>query len=87
MRGLLIGRFQPVHKGHIYVIKEIQKVVDEIIICIGSAQKSHSQENPFTAGERVMMLKKSLYENGITTNYYILPIPDVDNNAVWISHI
>ena len=87
MRGLLIGRFQPVHKGHIYVIKEIQKVVDEVIICIGSAQKSHSLENPFTAGERVMMLKKSLYENDITKNYYILPIPDVENNAVWISHI
>jgi nicotinamide-nucleotide adenylyltransferase len=87
MRGLLIGRFQPFHLGHIYVIKEIQKVVDEVIICIGSAQKSHSQENPFTAGERVMMIKKSLYENGITKNYYILPVPDVENNAVWVSHI
>ncbi len=87
MRGLLIGRFQPFHKGHIYVIKEIQKVVEEVIICIGSAQKSHSTENPFTAGERVMMIKKSLYENGIKKNYYILPVPDVDNNSVWISHI
>jgi nicotinamide-nucleotide adenylyltransferase len=87
MRGTLIGRFQPVHKGHIYVIKEIQKEVDEIIICIGSAQKSHSLENPFTAGERVMMLKKSLYENGITKNYYILPVPDVENNSVWVSYI
>lgn len=87
MRGLLIGRFQPFHKGHIYVIKEIQKVVDEVVICIGSAQKSHSLENPFTAGERVMMIKKSLYENGIKKNYYILPVPDVDNNSVWISHI
>ncbi len=87
MRGLLIGRFQPFHRGHIYVINEIQKVVDEIIICIGSAQKSHSPENPFTAGERVMMIKKSLYENGIKKNYYILPVPDVDNNSVWVSHI
>ena len=87
MRGLLIGRFQPFHNGHIYVIKEIQKVVDEVIICIGSAQKSHSLENPFTAGERVMMIKKSLYKNGIKKNYYILPVSDVDNNSVWISHI
>jgi nicotinamide-nucleotide adenylyltransferase len=87
MRGLLIGRFQPFHKGHIYVIKEIQKVVDEVVICIGSAQRSHSMENPFTAGERVMMIKKSLYENDIKKNYYILPVPDVDNNSVWISHI
>jgi nicotinamide-nucleotide adenylyltransferase len=87
MRGLLIGRFQPFHRGHIYVIKEIQKAVDEIIICIGSAQKSHSLENPFTAGERIMMIKKSLYENGIKKNYYIIPIPDINNNSLWTSHV
>lgn len=87
MRGLLIGRFQPFHRGHIYVIKEIQKVVDEIIICIGSAQKSHSLDNPFTSGERVLMIKKSLYENGIKKNYYIIPVPDINNNSLWVSHI
>jgi len=87
MRGLLIGRFQPFHNGHVYVIKEIQKEVDEVVICIGSAQKSHSLENPFTSGERVMMIKKSLYENGITKNYYIIPIPDVENNSLWVSNV
>lgn len=87
MRGLLIGRFQPFHNGHVYVIKEISKEVDEIIIGIGSAQLSHSLENPFTAGERVMMISKSLYENGIDKNYYIIPIPDVNNNSLWVSHL
>ncbi len=87
MRGLLIGRFQPFHKGHIYVIKEICKEVDEIIIGIGSAQLSHSIENPFTAGERIMMISKSLFENGIEKNYYIIPIPDVNNNSLWVSHL
>lgn len=87
MRGILIGRFQPFHRGHVYVIKKIQSAVDEIIICIGSAQESHSRDNPFTAGERVMMIKKSLYENGIKKNYYILPIADVNNNSLWVSHI
>ncbi len=87
MRGLLIGRFQPFHNGHIYVIKEIKKEVDEVIICIGSAQKSHSLKDPFTSGERVMMIKKGLYENGIKKNYYIIPIPDVENNSLWVSHV
>ncbi|WP_457554360.1 nicotinamide-nucleotide adenylyltransferase [Candidatus Pyrohabitans sp.] len=87
MRGLLIGRFQPFHLGHVYVIKEIAKEVDEIIIGIGSAQKSHSLENPFTAGERLMMISRSLYENGIDKNYYIIPINDIDNNSLWVSHV
>ena len=38
-RGLLIGRMQPVHKGHISVINETLKEVDELIIGIGSADK------------------------------------------------
>lgn len=87
MRGLLIGRFQPFHKGHVYVIEKIAGEVDEIIIGIGSAQKSHSLENPFTAGERLMMIKNSLLEEGFAKNYYIIPINDVNNNSLWVSHV
>lgn len=86
MRGLLIGRFQPFHKGHVYVVKEILKDVDEIIIVIGSAQLSHGLENPFTAGERLMMVSKGLEENGVR-RHYIIPIPDVNNNSLWVSHV
>lgn len=87
MRGLLIGRFQPFHKGHVYVVEKVLGEVDEIIIGIGSAQLSHTQENPFTAGERLMMIANSLAENGIEKNYYIIPIQDVNNNSLWVSHV
>lgn len=87
MRGLLIGRFQPFHKGHVYVVKKVLGEVDEIIIGIGSAQLSHTLENPFTAGERLMMIANSLAENGIEKNYYIIPIQDVNNNSLWVSHV
>jgi nicotinamide-nucleotide adenylyltransferase len=87
MRGLLIGRFQPFHKGHVYVVKKVLGEVDEIIIGIGSAQLSHTLENPFTAGERLMMIANSLAENGIEKHYYIIPIQDVNNNSLWVSHV
>lgn len=51
VRGILIGRMQPVHNGHIEVIKKTLEEVDEIVIGIGSAQKSHELKDPFTAGE------------------------------------
>ena len=38
MRGLLVGRMQPIHQGHLDVIKGILEEVDEVIICIGSAR-------------------------------------------------
>ncbi len=86
MRGILVGRFQPFHKGHVYVVKEILKDVDEVVIVVGSAQLSHSIENPFTAGERLMMVSKGLEENGVH-RCYIIPIPDVNNNSLWVSHV
>jgi nicotinamide-nucleotide adenylyltransferase len=87
-RGLLIGRMQPVHNGHIQVIKQTLKELDEIIIGIGSAQLSHTTTDPFTAGERVMMLTKALAENNIdSAKYYIIPIQDIQMHSVWVSHI
>ena len=88
MRGLLVGRMQPFHRGHLQVIKRILREVDELIICVGSAQLSHSTRDPFTAGERVMMLTKALSENGIpASRYYIIPVQDIECNALWVAHI
>jgi len=88
LRGLLVGRMQPVHNGHLQVIKSILKEVDEVIIGIGSAQLSHTLKDPFTAGERVMMLSKALSENGIpASRYYIIPVQDVACNSIWVAHI
>jgi len=87
-RGLLIGRMQPVHNGHIQIIKKTLEEVDEIIIGIGSAQLSHELKDPFTAGERVMMMNQALAENNIdSSKYYIIPMEDVNRNALWVAHV
>jgi len=83
-----VGRMQPVHDGHLDVIKRILDEVDEVIIGIGSAQLSHTLKDPFTAGERVMMLTKALTENGVpASSYYIIPIEDISCNSVWVAHV
>ena len=84
-RGLYLGRFQPYHLGHHQVIKQIAKEVDEIIIGIGSAQKSHEIENPFTAGERVLMVSSALEEFNVKS--YVIPIEDIQRNSLWVSHV
>ncbi|MDR0913304.1 MAG: nicotinamide-nucleotide adenylyltransferase [Methanobrevibacter sp.] len=87
-RGILIGRMQPPHNGHLEIIKQSFEDIDELIIGIGSSQMSHSQSNPFTAGERVLMLKKALSEQKIPgDSYYLIPIPDIMKNSVWVSHV
>ncbi|MCQ4350098.1 MAG: adenylyltransferase/cytidyltransferase family protein, partial [Sulfolobales archaeon] len=61
-RALFPGRFQPIHLGHIEVIKWTLEKFDEIIIVIGSSQESHTIMNPFSAGERIEMIRKALIE-------------------------
>ena len=85
MRGFYIGRYQPFHHGHRHMIEEIAEEVDELVLGIGSAGNSHTTRNPFTAGERVMMVTKAIEDLDITT--YVVPIEDLDRNSVWVSHV
>lgn len=84
-RGFLIGRFQPFHNGHRRLVDDITDEVDEIVVGIGSAGDSHAVRNPFTAGERVMMITKTLEALELTT--YAVPIEDLNRNSVWVSHV
>lgn len=84
-RGLYVGRFQPYHAGHHHVVREISDEVDELVVGIGSAGESHTERNPFTAGERLMMVAKATQEFDVET--YPVPIEDLERNAVWVSHV
>lgn len=88
-RGLFLGRFQPYHNGHHAVIEQIFKSreSDELIIAIGSAQESHTLKDPFTAGERIMMLTKALETLQPRLTTYLLPIEDIERNSLYVAHI
>lgn len=87
-RGLYVGRFQPFHSGHLHAIMDALEEVDELVIVIGSAQYSHNVTNPFTAGERLVMIRKALEEGGIDdSRFWIVPIPDVHLHMMWVSSL
>ncbi len=88
IRAVYPGRFQPVHLGHIEVIKWALDKVDELIVAVGTAQESHTVVNPFTAGERVVMLRLAMEEFGLDMRrIYIIPVPDILMNSVWVSYL
>ena len=87
-RGLYVGRFQPFHLGHLDAIREVLKEVDELVIVIGSAQYSHYQNNPFTAGERLVMIRQALEEANVDlAKVWIVPVPDVHLHMLWVSAV
>jgi len=84
-RGFYIGRFQPYHNGHQAVLEGIADETDEIVIGVGSAQLSHQPDNPFTAGERVLMITRALAS--LECPFYVIPIEDIKRNALWVAHV
>ncbi|MHC1589089.1 MAG: nicotinamide-nucleotide adenylyltransferase [Methermicoccaceae archaeon] len=84
-RAFYIGRFQPYHLGHHIVIEELSSEIDELVIGVGSAQRSHTITDPFTAGERVVMISKAL--SGLGIPFYVIPIEDVEYNSLWTAHV
>jgi len=87
-RGLYVGRFQPFHLGHLNAIEDLLKEVDELVVVIGSAQYSHNVNNPFTAGERLVMVRRALEECGIDLErVWIVPVPDVHLHMMWVSSV
>jgi nicotinamide-nucleotide adenylyltransferase len=86
MKALFIGRFQPFHKGHLQVIQNASKKYEKIILGMGSSQYDNTDQNPFTADERKLMIQKSLKKIGIK-NYEIVLIPDIHDLSKWASYV
>ena len=86
MNGLLIGRFQPFHLGHLDAVLFGLARADSLSICIGSSNKYNEKKNPFSAVERREMILSSI-EPSIVNRIKIFNIPDVANHEKWTFEI
>ncbi len=84
--GVIIGRFQPMHKGHLDIIKKASNEFEEVIIVIGSKNKSRTFKNPLTYEEREEILKNVLKKESIT-NFKLLGLDDNSNDKEWIKNL
>ena len=86
MDGLLIGRFQPFHLGHLDAVLFGLSRTENLVIGIGSSNKSNERRNPFSAEERTEMIISSI-ESSMIDRLKIFDIPDVDNHEKWTFEI
>ena len=83
--GLLVGRFQTIHKGHEMMLRTAANLCQNIIILVGSSQESGTATNPYSYALREEMLHRVAPWIGVE----IYPLPDlgVGNNNTWGSHV
>ncbi len=85
--GIFIGRFQPVHQGHIHALGIAASQVDKLYILVGSANQCRSIRNPWTFQERSQMLRTKLRGANIN-NIEIVPLNDYRySNTQWMSDV
>jgi len=82
--GMILGRFQIFHKGHQSIIDKALELCDEVLILIGSSDKSGTMENPFTYEMRESIIR-SIYNDRVI----IAPLPDlgVGNVPAWGDYV
>lgn len=80
MRALVVGRFQPLHIGHVRMLEYAASKATYLIIGVGSCNSAKTPENPFTAEEREEMLKQSLE---LKRPYELKRIPDFGDDVKW----
>lgn len=85
-----IGRFQPLHDGHVHILEQAIKSADRVLVLVGSAFIARDIKNPFTFSER-----RSMIENWADVKHArfgqvlsIRPLRDQPyNNAKWFQAV
>ncbi|MGC9553817.1 MAG: nicotinamide-nucleotide adenylyltransferase [Thermoplasmatota archaeon] len=86
MRAMLLGRFQPFHLGHARVVEHALEAYEGLVLIIGSATESYTYANPFTGGERHLMIQRTL-EDMEARQVSIVSVPDIHRYGVYASHV
>lgn len=84
--AILIGRFEPVHTGHLALLREALVQARQAIVIVGSAFQARTPKNPFTWQEREAMLRGALPESD-RARLTVLPVRDYYNEAVWVQAV
>ena len=70
--GFMVGRMQPIHKGHQQLIDLGLELCEKFVILLGSSNESRTKSNPLTFTERYELIKK-IYRNKVE----VYPIVDI----------
>jgi nicotinamide-nucleotide adenylyltransferase len=86
-RYIVLGRFQPFHMGHEYLVKsalEHLETGDQLVVAIGSKQAGWEPDNPWTAEERQAMIQA--WATQADAEIEIVAIEDINDPPNWVSH-
>lgn len=98
--AIVIGRFQPLHIGHEYLIEQAHSLAEHVTILIGSAGEPRTPKNPWTYDERRLMIQarfphsdsKPLYDSANDLDWYeqvqeVIETLSRDGEVIIVGHL
>lgn len=83
---VILARFQPIHNGHLALIKKACSENDKVLLLVGSANKI-SKRNPIPVNIRIELLKTTLENENLLEKCVIHSLNDLtdetDNSQDW----
>ncbi|MFB6212990.1 MAG: adenylyltransferase/cytidyltransferase family protein [Candidatus Nanohaloarchaea archaeon] len=84
-KAVFLGRFQPLHVGHRKAIENTRDRFGELVVAVGSADKSREEDNPLSFEERKAIIEDCFPE------LRIVPVEDdekdEEGNRRWAENI
>lgn len=83
--ALAIMRTQPLHEGHVRIVRKMTSDYETVIVGLGSADKSRVPANPFTIDERIQM-----WDNVFANRVRLVPLKDLgatSHTSEWCDYV
>ncbi|WP_457356004.1 bifunctional nicotinamide-nucleotide adenylyltransferase/Nudix hydroxylase [Roseateles sp. P5_D6] len=84
--AVVIGRFQPVHNGHVSLLRAALAEAPRVIVLLGSAHQARSPRHAFSWTERAEMLRLALTD-AERERVEVVPLRDLYDEARWVQAV
>lgn len=87
-----IGRFQPIHNGHIAMLRAAAQLAHRVVVIVGSAERPRTFKNPFYFNERKAMIHNAVKEFRLADQYdtAFTVLPNIDtmyDDTAWVVRV
>lgn len=85
--AVYIGRFQPFHNGHNYVLHQALRQGNDVIVVLGSSYGPRTIKNPFDEVEREDMIRACLSEEDNLRTHFVAVEDSAYNDHAWATDV
>ncbi len=83
-----IGRFQPLHYGHLKVMAQAAQLANKVVVLLGSANSARTPKNPFTVEERIGMIWPCTKNGFLGAEFIFKGLADnLYNDQAWAAEV